>query len=181
MVNFIRAASLLALVPSISAAPTTAEALEVRAETEVFSFEKWAEDIIANPGGNHLSPDEAVALAFNQTSTDEHTIQKRASCNIVAGSPASAADAVWCIDFIAARANVKCEAAVSGTSFCRRGLAQITGVSGGFNPPRSTSTLCGNVARSAGAIMDQCTRNGQVYGTTAAWGNGNLAVHIRHP
>lgn len=73
MVNIIRASGLLALIPFIAAAPTSVGAsLDVRADsqnTELFSFEKWAEEKIANPSGNHLSPDEAVALAFNQTST----------------------------------------------------------------------------------------------------------------
>ncbi|KAK1470863.1 hypothetical protein CCUS01_00981 [Colletotrichum cuscutae] len=66
MVNFTRAAGLLALIPLIAAAPTAAEATE---QNVPFSFEKWAEDIIANPNGQHPSPEEAMALAFNQTSS----------------------------------------------------------------------------------------------------------------
>ncbi|KAJ0277416.1 hypothetical protein COL940_007770 [Colletotrichum noveboracense] len=171
MVNFMRAAGLLAITPLIAAAPTDTDAgIDVRAVDVAvpFSFEKWAEDIIANPNGNHPSPEEAIALAFNQTSTDG--LEKR---------QADVADAVWCIDFIAARANVACNAVVSGTSFCSRGQARITGVATGGNPPRDTSSPCGNVARSAGQIMDACTRNGLVYGQNNAWGNGNMRVHIR--
>ncbi|WYZ43724.1 hypothetical protein EsH8_VII_000160 [Colletotrichum jinshuiense] len=184
MVNIIRAAGLLALIPFIAAAPTSVGAsIDERTDsqnTELFSFEKWAEEKIANPGGNHLSPDEAVALAFNQTLTDENGIEKRASCAGTAGSPASAADAAWCIDFLSARSNVNCVAYTSGTSFCVRGVAQITGVST-ISPPAPVTVLCGAVARSAGAIMDQCTSNGRVYGQQTAWGNGNMAVHIRSP
>ncbi|KAK1978184.1 hypothetical protein LZ30DRAFT_599712 [Colletotrichum cereale] len=184
MVNFIRAAGLLALVSLAAAAPAASatDNIQVRAAEAVpFSFEKWADDIITNPNGQHPSPEEAIALAFNQTSTDG--LEKRdASCTFDnPGKSASVADAVWCIDFIAQRANVACRAAVSATAFCRRGQAQITGVAVGGNPPRDTSSPCGNVARSAGAIMDACTRNGLVYGENAAWGNGNLRVHIRSP
>ncbi|KAK6213118.1 hypothetical protein QIS74_09120 [Colletotrichum tabaci] len=185
MVNFLRAAGLLALAPLAAAAPAATDSnLDVRAADAVpFSFAKWADDIIANPNGQHPSPEEAMALAFNQTSTDG--LEKRqadVSCEFNRpGQSASVADAVWCIDFIAQRANVQCRAVVSGTSFCRRGQAQITGVAFGGNPPRDTSSPCGNVARSAGAIMDACTRNGLVYGQNNAWGNGNMAVHIRSP
>ncbi|KAK2043093.1 hypothetical protein LZ31DRAFT_555490 [Colletotrichum somersetense] len=185
MVNFIRAAGLLALVPLVVAAPAAAaDNIEVRAAEAVpFSFEKWADDIIANPNGQHPSPEEAIALAFNQTSTDG--LEKRqADVSCTFNDPAhsaSVADAVWCIDFIAQRANVACRAVVSATSFCRRGQAQITGVATGGNPPRDTSSPCGDVARSAGAIMDACTRNGLVYGENNAWGNGNMRVHIRSP
>ncbi|TDZ29455.1 hypothetical protein C8034_v000383 [Colletotrichum sidae] len=187
MVNFVRVAGLLALVPLIAAAPAASEAnIDVReAEVVPFSFEKWAEDIIANPNGKHLSPEEAFAVGFNQTSTGEDGLEKRQAdvrCTFDRnGDAASAADAVWCIDFIAARSNVACRAVVSGTSFCRRGQAQITGVAHGGNPPKDTSSPCGNVARSAGQIMDACTRSGLVYGENSAWGNGNMAVHIRKP
>ncbi|KXH48453.1 hypothetical protein CSIM01_04832 [Colletotrichum simmondsii] len=159
MVKFVLAAGLLALVPFIAAAPTAAEATE---QNLPFSFERWAEDIIANPNGQHPSPEEAMALAFNQTSSE-----------------AFVADAVWCIDFIAARANVQCKAVVSATVFCHRGQAQIAGVATGGNPPRDTSSPCGNVARSAGQIMDACTRGSLVFGQNNAWGNGNMRVHIR--
>lgn len=71
MVNLIRTAGLLALIPLIAAAPTAAEATE---QNVPFSFEKWAEDIIANPNGQHPSPEEAIALAFNQTSSGSQHI-----------------------------------------------------------------------------------------------------------
>lgn len=46
----------LALAPALAlpAAPT-------EGDSEVFSFAKWIEGIIANPAGNNLTPDEAVA------------------------------------------------------------------------------------------------------------------------
>ena len=40
--------------------------------TAAFSFEKWVEDIIANPTGKHLSPDEAVA-AFYASAAGGHS------------------------------------------------------------------------------------------------------------
>lgn len=43
---------LLALAASVTAAPATSGT--------TFTFEKWVEDIISNPNGNHLSPEQAV-------------------------------------------------------------------------------------------------------------------------
>ena len=34
-------------------------------EAAPFSFAKWADEIIADPNGNHLSPEEAIAVAVN--------------------------------------------------------------------------------------------------------------------
>ena len=55
----------LALAPALAlpAAPT-------EGDSEVFSFGKWIDGIIANPDGNNLTPDEAVAAwsaSFNGT------------------------------------------------------------------------------------------------------------------
>ncbi|OLN86097.1 hypothetical protein CCHL11_05276 [Colletotrichum chlorophyti] len=190
MVNVIRAAGFLAFFPLLSlitAASTATEAnVDVRAaaqESVPFSFEKWADDIMPNPNGQH--PSHKEAFLSPSTKLRPYGLEKRqadVSCTFNnPGGAASVADAVWCIDFIVARANVLCRAAVSGTSFCRRGQAQITGVVYGTNTPRDNARLCGNVGRSAGQITDACTRNGLVFGQNNAWGNGNLRVHIRAP
>ncbi|KAJ4007434.1 hypothetical protein NW766_010119 [Fusarium irregulare] len=99
---------------------------------DTFSLESWANDIIANPEDTHLSPDAASKAAINQTSIDEGALEKRElRCNTVAGTSASVADAVWCIDFLARRPNQRCGVGAGGrSSFCRHGLATIQGVSG---------------------------------------------------
>ncbi|KAK3385356.1 hypothetical protein B0H63DRAFT_543672 [Podospora didyma] len=52
--------ALLALSHAVNAAPT-AEVTE--SVTSTFSFRNWVEGIIANPNGNNLTPEEAVADA----------------------------------------------------------------------------------------------------------------------
>ncbi|KAF4333129.1 hypothetical protein FBEOM_13077 [Fusarium beomiforme] len=148
-----------------------------------FSLESWVSGIIADPDGAHLSPDEALNLTVNQTSNDLGAMEKRAvRCNTVAGTSASVADAVWCIDFLARRSGQRCGVPAGGrSSFCRHGLATIQGVSERPVWQGGTSSPCGNVARSAGRIMDKCTRGGTVQGENTAYGNGYLAVHIRRP
>ncbi|GAB1310114.1 hypothetical protein MFIFM68171_00324 [Madurella fahalii] len=94
-------------------------------------------------------------------------------------SLARASEAAECINYLASLGAQACVASVSGTSFCRRGQTQITGLSllGGGDSTRSS---CQNVARGAGQIMDLCTRgDGTVRGQTPAWGNGNMIVDIR--
>jgi hypothetical protein len=53
--------ALLAVCHSAGAAPTTPETELV---TSSFSFAEWVEGIIANPQGDHLTPEQAIA-AFN--------------------------------------------------------------------------------------------------------------------
>jgi hypothetical protein len=67
----------LALAPALAlpaAAPT-------EVESEVFSFGKWIDDIIDNPDGDHLSPEEAVAAwsaSSSGTSPAAGALAKRA-------------------------------------------------------------------------------------------------------
>jgi membrane-bound lytic murein transglycosylase B len=64
MVNFALPLAALAITASVAAAPAASPA-EVSVRTSnstTFSFEQWAEDIIANPD-TALSVDEAVAAA----------------------------------------------------------------------------------------------------------------------
>lgn len=61
----------LALSALVAAVPTTSS-------TTPFSFVQWVEDIIANPDGDHLSPEEAVA---KKAAEGSHDVVKRANCN----------------------------------------------------------------------------------------------------
>ncbi|KAH7174012.1 uncharacterized protein B0J16DRAFT_325492 [Fusarium flagelliforme] len=149
-----------------------------------FSLESWANDIITDPEGtHHLSPGAASKIAINQTPIDGGALDRRElRCNTVAGTSASVADAVWCIDFLARHPNQRCGVGAGGrSSFCRHGLATIQGVSGKLITEGGTSSPCGNVARAAGRIMDKCIRGGTVQGENTAYGNGYLHVHIRRP
>ncbi|KAF4956965.1 hypothetical protein FGADI_3377 [Fusarium gaditjirri] len=152
-------------------------------DTAPFSLESWASGIIADPDGAHPNPEEAFALVVNQIETYPGALEKRAvRCNTVPRTSASVADAVWCIDFLARRPGQRCGVGAGGrSSFCRHGLATIQGVSSYPVWKGGTSSPCGNVARSAGRIMDKCTRGGTVQGVNTAYGNGYLSVHIRRP
>ena len=58
MVQFtLPALALLALTPIIGAAPAPG----ANPEGGIFSFEKWVDGIVANPSGDHLSPEQAIA------------------------------------------------------------------------------------------------------------------------
>ncbi|KAK4209479.1 hypothetical protein QBC37DRAFT_404261 [Rhypophila decipiens] len=158
--------NLLALSPLTLAAPAPA-----RDVAATFSFEQWAIDKSTNPTGNHLSVEEVIAIANNQTSTSPLPLGKRAA-RLAMQSGAST-------KYLAAHPTQNCHATISSTRFINIGQARITSISGGQNPPRDTDSPCGNVARGAGLIMDASTRNGRVRGQNAAWDNGYMTVDIR--
>ena len=76
--------ALLGLVSIIGAAPSKADI------SANFTFEKWVESIIADPNGDNLTPEEAVA-AWNRTqaTVGHRRLQKRFGCNTIVGSEAS--------------------------------------------------------------------------------------------
>jgi hypothetical protein len=73
----------LAMAPALAlpAAPT---------QGEIFSFGNWIDGIIANPDGNNLTPDEAVA-AWRASSNETHAggaLETRADLRCMSGN--------WC-------------------------------------------------------------------------------------
>lgn len=66
--------ALVALATSIAAFPT-ADTMS----TTPFTFVQWVEDIIVNPEGDHLTPEEAVE-AKNAAVAAANPLGKRASC-----------------------------------------------------------------------------------------------------
>ncbi|KAK5997629.1 hypothetical protein PT974_02993 [Cladobotryum mycophilum] len=149
MVNFAASAlALMALAPVIGAVPTA---------DSTFSFTSWVEDIIANPKGQHLSPEGAVsAAALN----DKGSLEKRVTCN--GGRTAPVNDAVSCINQLA-REGGEC-ALDGGVDFCTIGGAKIIGRTGGGGPVHH-SVDCNEIARTAGKIMDACTTGNVVSGS----------------
>jgi hypothetical protein len=69
---YIPALALLILSASVAAVPTTSKTSVVP-----FTFVQWIEDIIANPNGDNLTPDEAVA-AKNAAYAAANQLDKRA-------------------------------------------------------------------------------------------------------
>ncbi|WYZ36480.1 hypothetical protein EsH8_XV_000033 [Colletotrichum jinshuiense] len=186
MVNFALSvvAVLSVLAPIVKAAPA---ATQVGDAVEVFSFVKWVDGIIANPNGDNLTPEEAVQAwrkSINATqsvvaSTVDSHLQKRVSCNTIAGTEAYVPDAVTCINYLASLGGQACVVSEARSIFCTAGNAQISGVRGISIP---VSSSCNDVARGAGYVMDACTRaDNLVQGSEFAYGNGNLLVWIRAP
>ncbi|KAF4832932.1 hypothetical protein CGCTS75_v004414 [Colletotrichum tropicale] len=110
---------------------------------------------------------------------DYGRVRKRATCNTVAGTQASVADAVSCINYLAGLGSTSCVVSNAKSHFCTIGNAQITGVTSSSIPAASS---CNDVARGAGYIMDACTlKDNTVQGSEFAYGNGDLLVWIRKP
>lgn len=81
---FISVPSLFALILSATAV-SGAPALDTTSVGEVpFTFTSWVEGMIANPNGNHLSPDEAVDAVYNTSSIQ---LGKRVWCDVEASHP----------------------------------------------------------------------------------------------
>ena len=73
MVNFApHALAALAVSALVAAIPTTTS-------TAPFTFVQWVEDIIANPDGDHLSPEEAVTA--KNAAVDARPLLKRINCD----------------------------------------------------------------------------------------------------
>ncbi|KAI9899778.1 hypothetical protein N3K66_006239 [Trichothecium roseum] len=159
--------------------------------TSSFSFEEWANGISADPEGNHLSPDEAVASAI-EFGTESSSHEKRAGnivCN-TAGVKVAKADsclapfrdkkapsAAACIDKIARRGGQTCHSKTI-TTFCSNSGAEIVGATTG--PKFDVKTTCQKVAATAGKVMDICFRSDNtVQGVNFLNGKGGrMAVNI---
>ncbi|CRK24994.1 hypothetical protein BN1708_014097, partial [Verticillium longisporum] len=145
-----------------------AQAVAIPSESEApaFSFEQWVEDIIANPDGKHLSPEEAVDahLAYiNGTDVsllESRALEKRVTCWTSSTSPPPAwgPDAVTCINYLASIGSRGCTVYQYGQLFRRCGNARIYGTTGGSQSLPVTD-ICNNVARAAGRVMDSCYRS----------------------
>ncbi|KAF4854202.1 hypothetical protein CGCSCA4_v001823 [Colletotrichum siamense] len=131
----------------------------------------------ASPEWDYGKRDEVPEAA--SPDWDYGRVRKRATCNTIAGTQASVADAVSCINYLAGLGSTSCVVSNAKSHFCTIGNAQITGVTSGSIPVASS---CNDVARGAGYIMDACTlKDNTVQGSEFAYGNGDLLVWIRKP
>ncbi|KAJ5006675.1 hypothetical protein K4K48_002842 [Colletotrichum sp. SAR 10_66] len=134
-------------------------------------------DETASPDWDYGKRDEVPEAATPDW--DYGRVRKRATCNTIAGTQASVADAVSCINYLAGLGSTSCVVSNAKSHFCTIGNAQITGVTSGSIPAASS---CNDVARGAGYIMDACTlKDNTVQGSEFAYGNGDLLVWIRKP
>ncbi|KAM5345694.1 hypothetical protein ACJ41O_011555 [Fusarium nematophilum] len=172
-------ASVVAGMPSTSPAGSLSLASNHDAQ-QPFSFESWVESIIANPDGDHLSPEEAVKAAEASRTGGEGSLDERAWCwgddNVT--KAAYVPDAVKCINRLAAKGKKRCR--VDGTGLlCKIGRARIRAQTGGTTKTKQSDT-CNNIARSAGKVMDKCTRaDNTVHGSEYAWGNKYMVVNVQ--
>ncbi|EAA33095.1 hypothetical protein GE21DRAFT_5608 [Neurospora crassa] len=173
----------VALTPLAGAVPTTRDVASAPAP---FSFAKWVDDIIAKPE-EAATPQQALDAYYayvNSTSTDNvlpetaSKMHKRAMCNTVVGKQAPIPDAVECINYLARLNTQTCEVyrGTNHVSFVVRGNAEMIGVRPDTN---GASTICNNVARAGGKIMDACSRaDNTVEGEEITPDAAAIAVHI---
>ncbi|KAG9250223.1 uncharacterized protein F5Z01DRAFT_678021 [Emericellopsis atlantica] len=169
---------MVSLTTTLLASLATLALAESAVRSESFSFEKWTEEIIADPSGDHLSPEDAFKLAMASEHQAVPHAKRDVSCD--QKPSASVSDAVQCINQLAAKGTQECHASYGGaTVFCTYGKAQVVAVT---NKVEGTSSSCQDVARGLGAIMDQCWRpDNTVQGQSTAWGNGDMAIHLSEP
>ncbi|KAJ3003694.1 hypothetical protein HKX48_001637 [Thoreauomyces humboldtii] len=95
------------------------------------------------------------------------------------------ADAVTCINQLAAQGSAPCTANQLSNILCQQGNTAITILNNqlnaqGGNDAGDTAFTCNDVAQAAGHILDICTRNdGTVRGSTLGFDNPNVTVDIR--
>ncbi|KAH7137919.1 hypothetical protein B0J11DRAFT_500176 [Dendryphion nanum] len=165
--------TVLALSASIKAVPT--------AETTpaVFSFSNWIEGIIADPNGNHLTPEEAVAAARNAARASSRSVEKRAWCND-SMRDAPAGDAAACLDYLARRGADGTQCVIGNGQFfiqmCRIGRAEIVSSK---SDRSAQGANCNDVARTGGLIFDTCWRaDNRVKGSRLCISNRMFQVNI---
>ncbi|KAL1852478.1 hypothetical protein Daus18300_012159 [Diaporthe australafricana] len=121
MVNFAaHALAALAFTALVAAVPTTTS-------TAPFTFVQWVEDIIANPDGDHLSPEEAVAAKNAAVAAGPI---KRVNCE-QSLTRANADDAAACLDDLARLGSQGVSCVLTEFQYslqmCRIGNARIVG------------------------------------------------------
>ncbi|KAH7138698.1 hypothetical protein B0J11DRAFT_500900 [Dendryphion nanum] len=174
MVRFsIVALSLLAMCISVTAIPSLSTS-----STAPFTFAQWIEDIITNPDGDHLTPEEAVA-AKNAAEASRNPLTKRAWCQETFTS-ANANDAAACLNDLARKsaAGVYCEVGwnQSNIQMCRIGSAEIVGSKVDI---AAQGANCNDVARTGGLIFDSCWRaDNTVKGSEICISNNRLQINI---
>ncbi|KAJ4413976.1 hypothetical protein N0V85_003353 [Neurospora sp. IMI 360204] len=155
---------------------------------EPFSFAKWVDEIIANPS-EAATPQQGLDAYYtfvNSTTSSDHVfpetasskMHKRLTCNQLYGGEAPIPDAVECINYLARLNTQKCEVyqGSSHVSFRTHGNAEMVGI----RPDRyGASTICNNVARAGGFVMDACSRaDNTVQGQALTPDDAMIAVHI---
>ncbi|KAK3339154.1 hypothetical protein B0H65DRAFT_560399 [Neurospora tetraspora] len=188
MVNFLTLsfAAVACLTPIAGAVPTTARDVAAGAP-EPFSFAKWVDEIIANPE-KAATPQQALDAYYayvNSSTSSDHVfpetaskMRKRLTCNQLYGGEAPIPDAVECINYLARLNTKKCEVYKGSdhVSFWTHGNAEMIGIRPDYN---SASTICNNVARAGGKVMDACSRaDNTVQGQDTTPDNASIAVHI---
>lgn len=76
---------ILSVLATLGAASVVAALPQKVDQAVPFSFENWVEDIISNPNGDYMSPEEAVK-AWEITSETTGSLNKRVTCRDDNGS-----------------------------------------------------------------------------------------------
>ncbi|OAK96088.1 hypothetical protein IQ06DRAFT_308902 [Phaeosphaeriaceae sp. SRC1lsM3a] len=174
MYFYVSVTSLFALSLSATAV-SGAPALDTTSLGEVpFTFTSWIDGMIANPNGNHLSPDEAVDAAYNGSSLQ---LGKRVWCDVEASHPrTNARDAAYCLDYLTRLHNQGIRCGLASNEYwvvkCQRNNAIIVASK---SAAASQSISCGDFARNGGSIFDSCWRSDDtIVGQEIRYGNTNI-------
>lgn len=191
MLSNVLVAAMLA-VAAAAAGPVTeraapqAQAMPVtQDDIDQFSYAAWVEDLIRDRS-TALSPEQVASIHESrtvETGTNAGRLVARApSCDTWgARAAASVLDAVKCIDTVAARGSNHCgiPAGKYGHVWCSQGTAELRG---GTQNSAYVKNTCNNIARSAGKIMDACSKKaGTVQGYEYSWGDHDIVVILRNP
>ncbi|KAF2248080.1 hypothetical protein BU26DRAFT_565496 [Trematosphaeria pertusa] len=177
MVKLLFIFSLAALTAAIPAPDTTSDPQLIHSD---FSFEKWVDDIMANPD-TALTVDQALA-AHNATIHARGLVgrQSGVNCDKLTRKRAKGPAAVWCINHLARRGHNgdKCSAGCSGVTNCQHGQCEIVSQTGRCGDRKVN---CNAVARTAGAVMDKCFRADQTVAGNAYGPRPNdwMYVHLQ--
>ncbi|KAJ3540139.1 hypothetical protein NM208_g5190 [Fusarium decemcellulare] len=158
----------LGLMALASITATAASAIKSSSnDTVAFSWETWANGIIANPCGTHATPEEAVELSRDTTSSAEDVY-----CNTIL-----ATDAAKCIDSLARRPAENVWLLPHETrTHCLD--SQVSILVFNCKTDLSTKYFYGKLARAAARIMDRCAKGDRVQGE-GPYSRDQRHLHVR--
>ncbi|KAF2029947.1 hypothetical protein EK21DRAFT_112426 [Setomelanomma holmii] len=169
--------ALLTLATSVVAVPMTSGT--------TFTFAQWIEDIIADPTGPHLTPEEAVAAKNAAVANSNPLSIRTPRCmdDVPSWGRANANDAASCLSYLANKGSQGINCGIGQDQYdvqmCRIGNAQV-------HSSKSTSSAqganCNDVARTGGKIFDTCWRSdGTIKGAELCLTNSQFQVGILAP
>jgi len=137
-------------------------------------------EVVPGPGLPSL---EELGLTSEQLYTTTPTINGRelfprytSVCETY--TTADVDDTIACFNYLQAIGSNNCGVSGDNVQFCYSGNAQITGSN--ISGTGSASSACSDVAFAVQWVFTYCNQDGNVGGSCAAYGNGNLIVGVEN-